>query len=129
MHVVHKWLDGKKAWRQFDILEKQLIANYRVVKTCVNDSMRLLLPDSVFDYPKAYHDVFSILNRHVNHSTQEQNDGKMRHYLIRYYGNGKLVSAGKRSLPEEFVHDTLAIHYLDSCMNIDSRIKFIQFCK
>ena len=130
MHIVRKWLDGKKKWKQFGIQEKQLIMNYRVVKTCVNDSMRLQLPDSIFDYPKAYHDVFSILDRHVSQRIQEQNDGKMRHYLIRYYGDGKLVPAeGTRSLPEEFVHDTLAIHYLDSCMNIDSRINFIQFCK
>lgn len=126
--VVRKWLDGKKKWEQFSILEKQLIMNYRIVKTCVNDSMVLNLPDSIIDYQKVYRDVFSILDRHVSQSAQIQRNGKIRHYLIRYYGDGKLLPVeGNRYLPKEFIHDTLAIHYLDSCMNIDSRIKFIQF--
>lgn len=128
MHVVRKWLYGRKKWRQFDISEKQLIMKYRLIKTCVNDSMRLQLPDSVFDYPKAYSEVYNILIRHTNKNDQKQKTGKMKHYLIRYYGNGNLVSAeDKRPLPKEFVHDTQAIHFLDSCMNIDKRIKFIQF--
>lgn len=128
IHVVRKWLYGKKEWNEFDIQEKQLIYKYRSMKMCVNDSLVLNLPDSLFDYQKAYREVFNKLEVHAKKVSQKHRAGKMRHYLIRYYGNGELISSeNKCPLPKDIVYDTLVTHYLDSCMSIDSRIKFIQF--
>ena len=96
---------------------------------CTKDSIVIEYPDSVFNKNRIYDKLVTIIDDSISKYNPEMSpkDGYIL-YGIRYYRNGTLRPADESSkFPQEIMNNKRLIEIMDSCLNIDKRIDFMQF--
>ena len=80
------------------------------------DSILIDLPETVYDEKKAVDDMSRIVDSVLVHGNKNLHRG------------GKMETVDRSlALPDEIKNCKQLVHYMDSCVNLDKRVDFIQF--
>ncbi len=128
---IEKLLHGigsKEEWEQLDIRKRLVIRKFQQAKLYNSDSIILLLPDSVFNSGKSSVDIYHKgLFLVMGSLTKEDKEFRKTQYF-RYSKKNGITDIKNRKInvaPDE--RSQKLIQCLDSIINIDKRINFIQF--
>lgn len=121
-------IDSEEEWKQLDTNERLVILKFQQAKLFNSDSIILLLPDSVFNSGKSSVDIYHKgLFLVVGPLAKENKEFRKTQYF-RYSKKNGITDIKNRKInvaPDE--RSLKLIQCLDSIINIDKRINFIQF--
>ncbi|MBO4397520.1 MAG: hypothetical protein J5805_03190 [Bacteroidaceae bacterium] len=128
MNSINDWILNKKSLEDFDVHKMIRTKEFLCFRMCSKDSVFIKFPKKVFNKYKAQKDVWNMVDS-VTMSIQDRMPHKrLLKYGIRYHRNGKIEPIdNRRKLPQEIVNCKPLLHYMDSCINIDNRVEFVQF--
>lgn len=128
-YIVNEWLSKNTSLSNFSYWKRKQVLDYINIKMCTKDSIVIEYPDSVFNKNRIYDKLVTIIDDSIGKYNPEMSpkDG----YIlcgIRYYRNGTLRPADESSkFPQGIMNNKRLIEIMDSCLNIDERIDFMQF--
>ena len=92
------------------------------------DSILIDLPETVYDRFKTSRDLSRIADSVLSQGNKKPQNAKFRYMGIRYHRGGKMETVDRSlALPDEIKNYKQLVHYMDSCVNLDKRVDFIQF--
>ena len=92
------------------------------------DSILIDLPETVYDEKKAVDDMSRIVDSVLVHGNKNLQNAKFHSLGVRYHRGGKMETVDRSlALPDEIKNCKQLVHYMDSCVNLDKRVDFIQF--
>lgn len=131
MKIVNNWIYNKKPFDKYDTYPPELdrmAREFVCFRMCTKDSILINYPKNIFNKYKAYKDVYEMVDSVTMPIQKRMQHKDIVKYEIRYHRNGKIESIDKRrKLPQEIVNCKPLHHYMDSCINIDNRVEFVQF--
>ena len=128
MYSINDWILNKKSLEDFDVHKMIRTKEFICFRMCSKDSVFIKFPKKVFNKYKAHNDVSEMVDSATMSIQDRMPHKRLLKYGIRYHRNGKIESIDKRrKLPQEIVNCKPLLHYMDSCINIDNRVEFVQF--
>ena len=125
--IFETYVENEMQLKEWDIQKYLLLHNIIRTKLCNKDSIVVSFPDSVMDtlLPTAH--LFRYGTKLFKHKNIKLHDYDINKSLVRlrYNKDAGITDLYNRSIK---VYDTDIVHYLDSLIDLDERIDFIQFC-
>lgn len=100
------------------------ICKFQELKAYTSDSLLLDISDSILDRDKANKDICGILDIR----TENCKIPSSKYYIVQYSGKNGIHGVNpKDSVPDDVKENKTLCDYLDSILEVDGRIAFIQF--